>query len=171
MKKAAGFFLVFTLLVTSITFIVSCTKDEETPGEYYMRFKANGTLIEYTNQFGLSAGFAQSGNQHVGTISGWNDASSNFSLLLYDVKSITESTYSGYSASVNGVVGVVFAHKEKESGVVFSSGVGADFDAHATISDITDKDVKGSFRGTIKATGHPDISITEGSFLVKRVVN
>lgn len=171
MKKAARFFLVLTLLVTSMTFIVSCTKDEETPGEYYLRFEANGKLVEYTNQLGLTAGFAQSNNQHVGTISGWNDASSNFSVLLYDLEPITESTYSGYVASVNGVVGVLFAHKEKETGVVFSSGVDAEFDATTTITEITETGVKGTFNGKVKAANHPDISITNGSFFVKRVLN
>ncbi len=171
MKKAARFFLALTLLVSSMILIVSCTKDEETPGEFYMRFKANGTLVEYTNQLGLTAGFAQSGNQHVGTISGWNDASSNFSLLLYDLEPITERTYSGYTATVDGVVGVLFAHKEKETGVVFSSGVDAEFDATTTITEMNETGVKGTFRGTIKAAGQSDISITEGSFFVKRVLN
>jgi hypothetical protein len=170
MKKAAVFFLALAIFFASITLITSCAKDED-PGEYFMRFKANGNLIEYTNQLGLTAGFAQSGNQHVGTISGWNDASSNFSVLLYNLAPISETTYSGYSASVDGVVGVLFVYKEKETGVVFSSGVDAEFDATTTITEMTDTGVKGTFRGTIKAAGQSDISITEGSFFVKRALN
>lgn len=171
MKKTAGFFLVFTAIVFSLIFIISCSKDDETPGEYFMRFKANGASVEYTNQLGLTAGFAQNGNQHVATISGWNDASSNFSLLLYNLAPITEVTYSGYSVSVDGTVGVFFAHKEKDSGAVFSSGVTTDFDASVTISEITETGVKGTFSGLIKASGFSDITITEGSFFVKRVLN
>lgn len=171
MKKAAGFFLVFTLLVTSLTFIVSCAKDDESPGEFYLRFKANGTLVEYTNQLALSAGFAQNGNQHVGTISGWNNSSSNFSILLYNLAPISETTYSGYSVSADGTVGVLFAHKEKVSGAVFGSGVTPDYDAMATLSQLTETSVKGTFSGTIRAAGHPDIGITEGEFFVKRVLN
>lgn len=170
MKNAAQFVLAFMLLVSSVFFVTSCSKDED-PGEFYMRFKANGTLVEYTNQLGLSAGFAQSGNQHVGTISGWNDASSNFSLLLYNLSPISETTYSGYAVSVDGTVGVLFAHKEKESGTVFSSGVTPDYDARVTLLQLTETGVKGTFSGTIRAAGHPDISISEGEFFVKRVLN
>lgn len=171
MKKAVKFILTLLVFVSGVFFTQSCSKDEDDAGEYYMRFKANGTLVEYTNQLGLSAGFAQSGNQHVGTVSGWNDASSNFSLLLYDVEPIAEKTYSGYSASVNGVVGVLFAHKEKETGVNFSSGVDAEFNASTIITEITDAAVRGTFNGKVKAAGQTDISITEGEFYVKRVLN
>jgi hypothetical protein len=171
MKKKVKLILILVVLVSGAFLFESCSKEDEDPGEYFMRFKANGTLVEYTNQLGLSAGFAQSGNQYVGTISGWNDASTNFSLLLYNQAPITESTYSGYAVSVNGTVGVLFAHKEKESGDVFSSGVTADYDARVTLSEITETGVKGTFSGLIKAAGHPDITITEGSFFVKRVLN
>jgi hypothetical protein len=170
MRKVAGFFLALVMFILSITFITSCEKEEE-PGEYYMRFKANGKLIEYTNQLGLSAGFSQSGNQHIGTISGWNDASSNFSFLLYNLAPITENTYSGYSFSTEGTVGVLLVHKEPGSGEVFSSGVTPDYDARVTISEIDGTAVKGTFSGLIKASGLPDINITEGSFFVKRVLN
>ncbi|MEE4285236.1 MAG: hypothetical protein V2I31_03775 [Mariniphaga sp.] len=170
MKKTVKLILALLVLVSGVFLLGSCAKDED-PGEYFMRFKANGTLVEYTNQLGLAASFAQSGNQHVSTISGWNDASSNFSLLLYNLAPIAESTYSGYSVSVDGTVGVLFAHKEKESEAVFSSGVTPDYDARITISELTETGVKGTFSGLIKAAGYPDISITEGAFFVKRVLN
>lgn len=171
MKKTVKLILILVVLVSGAFLFESCSKDEETPGEYYMRFKANGTLAEYTNQLGLAASFAQSGNQYFLTISGWNDASTNFSVVLYNLAPISESTYSGYVASVDGTVGVLFAHKEKESGAVFSSGVTADYDARVTLSEITETGVKGTFSGTVKASGHSDISITEGEFFVKRVLN
>lgn len=170
MKRSAAIFFALAMVIVSVTLISGCTKDEEHT-EYYMRFKSNGVMIEYTNQLGLTAGFAQSGNQYVGTISGWNDANSNFSMLLYDLAPITEITYSGYAVSVDGTVGVLLAHKEINSGKVFSSGVTSDYDARVTISEITETGVKGTFSGLIKASGLPDISITEGSFYVKRVLN
>lgn len=170
MKNRMKFFL-YTSLILMLILAVSCAKDDEIPGEYYMRFKANGNSVEYTYQLGLIASFSQSENQYVGTISGMNDASSNFSLLLYDNVPITESVYSGYDVSVGGTVGVLFAHKEKESGAVFSSGVTADYDARVTLTEITETGVKGTFSGIVKATGHPDINISDGSFFVKRVLN
>ncbi|MBN2637432.1 MAG: hypothetical protein JXR61_14250 [Prolixibacteraceae bacterium] len=170
MKKSATFFLVLAILIAGVVLISGCTKDE-VPAEYYMRFKSNGVQVEYTNQLGLTAGFAQSGNQHVGTISGWNDANSNFSLLLYNLAPITENTYSGYAVSVDGTVGVLLAHKEINSGAVYSSGVTPDYDSRVTITEITETGVKGTFSGLIKSSGFPDINITEGSFYVKRVLN
>jgi hypothetical protein len=128
-------------------------------------------LVDFINQLGLTAGFAQSGNQYVGIISGMNDASSNFSLLLYNLAPVSETTYSGYAVSVDGTVGVLFACKEKTSGVVFGSGADAEFDATTTNTEITDTGVWGTFNGNVKAAGQPDISITEGSFFVKRVLN
>ena len=95
MRKVAGCFLALVMFIVSVTFITSCAKNEDPEEEYYMRFKANGKLIEYTNQLRLSAGISQSGNQYVWTISGWNDASSNFSFLLFYLASITENSYSG----------------------------------------------------------------------------
>lgn len=171
MKKTVRFILIFVMLLSVAFLHESCSKDEKETGEYYMRFKANGTLVEYTNQLGLTAGFAQSGNQYVGTISGWNDASSNFSLILYSLAPIYETTYSGYTASVDGTVGILFAYKEKNSGVIFSSEIISKLDAQGTISEMTDKGVKGKFSGTVKAAGQSDISITEGSFYVKRILN
>lgn len=163
--------LMFMSLVLIAIFMGGCTKDDENPGEYYMRFKSNGVLVEYTNQLGLSAGFAQNGNQYVGTISGWNDSNSNLSLLLYSNSPISSTTYSGYASSVNGVSGVLFAHKDKKTGAVFSSGVTPDFDATVTITEITETGVKGTFSGKVTSTGHPEIAIREGSFFVKRVLN
>jgi hypothetical protein len=171
MKKTVKLILILVVLVSGAFLFESCSKEDEASGEYFMRFKANGASVEYINQLGLSASFAQSGNQYFLTISGWNDASSNFSLLLYNLAPITENTYSGYTVSVDGTVGVLFAHKEKESGAVFSSGVTADYDARVTLSEITGTGVKGTFSGTVKASGHPDITISEGSFFVKRVLN
>ncbi len=162
-------FSLYTSLIVMMIFVAGCAKDDETPGEYYIRFKANGNSVEYTYQLGLTAGFAQSGNQYVGTINGMDDASSNFSLLLYNNAPITESTYSGYDVSVEGTVGVLFIYKEKESGVVFISGVTDDYDTRVTLSEITETGVKGTFSGVVKATGHPDITISDGSFFVKKV--
>ncbi len=170
MKNRMKFFL-YATFIFFVFLSTGCSKDEENPGEYYIRFEANGNKVEYNNQISLTAGFGQSGNQYVGTVSGWNDASSNITLILYDIEPITESTYSGYTASINGVMGVVFSYKEKESGAVFSSGVAADHDARITLSEITETGVRGTFGGTITTAGQPDINITEGSFFVKRVLN
>src|SRR5690606_31544520 len=133
MRKVAGFFLVIVMLIVSVNFITSCTEDED-PGEYYMRFKANGNLIEYTNQLGLAASFSHRENQPVAINSGWNDDRSNFSFLLYDMAAIHENTYSASSFSKMSNVGVFIFHKETTSGADFSSRVNSDHDARITIT-------------------------------------
>ena len=169
MKKAIKFFLPFALLVFSLVFIAGCSKDEEDTGKYFMRFKSNGEWVEYTNQLHQTAGFVKSGLQHVGTISGMNDATSNFSILIYDLEPITEGTYSGYTTSVEGLTGILLAHKDKSTGAVYGSAVVGELTARLTITEMTETSVSGTFSGVLKSNDHPDIDITEGSFFVKRV--
>src|SRR5690554_6213752 len=171
MKNTTRLFLFLPVIITGIFLSAGCSKDEDEPGSFYMRFDANGNKVEYVNQLGLTAGFAQNENMNVGTISGWNDASSSMGLLLYDSEPIKEGTMSGYKVSDGAVVGVLLAYREKETGIVFSSGASIDFDGTVTITEMNDNIVKGTFHGKVVATGQQDILITDGSFQVKRVLN
>ncbi len=146
--------------------ISSCSKDEA--DGYYIRFRANGELVEFKNQLILTAGFGQSGDLHTGTISGANDADSNVGLQIYNNAPILAGTYSGYGVSGGAVVGVIIGYKEKSSGVLFSSGGGPNVDATVVITEITETTVKGTFHGKIMATGQPDIVVTNGSYFVRR---
>jgi hypothetical protein len=152
---------VVTFLVVVVLFS-SCSKDE-TDG-YYIRFRANGELVEFTNQLILIAGFGTNGEIYTGTIGGANDATSNIGLQIYNNAPILEGTYSGYG----GGTGVIIGYTEKSSGVLFSSGGGPDVDATVVITEITATTVKGTFHGRIMATGQSDIIVTDGSYFVRR---
>lgn len=166
MKK--NFYVAISMAAITIFIIVftSCSKDEA--DGYYIRFRANGELVEFTNQLILTAGFGQSGVFHTGTISGANDADSNVGLQIYNNAPILAGTYSGYGVSDGVVVGVIIGYKEKSSGVLFSSGGGPNVDATVVITEITETTVKGTFHGKIMATGQPDIVVTDGSYFVRR---
>jgi hypothetical protein len=148
------------------TLILSCSNDET--DSYYIRFRANGELVEFTNQLILTAGFGNTGDLYSGTISGANDVDSNIGLQIYNNAPILEDTYSGYGFSGNAVVGVIIGYKEKSSGVLFSSGGGTNVDATVVISEITETTVKGTFQGRLLANGQPDIIVTDGSYFVRR---
>ena len=169
MKKTSSLFLLISVMITGIFLSTGCSKDEDEPGSFYMYFNANGQRVEYVNQIGLTAGFAQNDNMYVGTISGWDDASSSMGLLLYDTVPIKEGTMSGYKVSDGAIVGVLLSYRDKETGIVYSSSI--DFDGTVTITEMNDKIVKGTFQGNVVANGQQDILITNGSFQVKRVLN
>jgi hypothetical protein len=166
MKKRFYFAFSMTAITILIVLFSSCSKDE-TEG-YYIRFRANGEMVEFTNQLILTAGFGQSGDLHTGTISGANDATSNVGLQIYNNAPILAGTYSGYGVSDGAVVGVIIGYTEKSSGVLFSSGGGPNVDAAVVITEITETTVKGTFHGKIMASGHPDIIVTDGSYFVRR---
>lgn len=162
MKRLIYNVLFWVVFIAIGAVIFSCSKDES--DGYYIRFRANGELVEFTNQLILLAGFGTNGEIYTGTISGANDATSNIGLQIYNNAPILEGTYSGYV----GMSGVIIGYLEKSSGILFSSGGGPNVDATVVITEITETTVKGTFRGKIMATGQPDIIVTDGSYFVRR---
>jgi hypothetical protein len=159
------FFYAVTLFVAVI--LLSACKDEE-EGMYYFRFTADGEPVEFTNQLILLAGFGNSGNLYTASISGANDADSNVGLQIYSDQPITEGTYSGYGFVENAIRGVIIGYKDKKSGILFSSGGGPNVDATIVITEMTATTIKGTFQGKLLASGKPDMTVTNGSFFVRR---
>ena len=143
----------------------SCKKDNDDSGAYKMKFKANGTLIEFTVQGSLTASFSQSGSVNNGVFTGY-DANSNMGLQVYDSKAFEESTYSGYVWTGSAFVGALMGYSDK-TGTLYTQGT-TNSNATINIIEITSTTVRGTFNGTVKADGKPDISITEGEFFVWR---
>jgi hypothetical protein len=167
MKNSLKHTLMYVFFVVNIFTFSACRNDDNNQ-IYYIRFLANGTLIEYTNQLVLIAGFGQATGIYTGTVSGANDLSSNIGLQIYNNSPIVEGIYSGYGIIDNAVVGVIIGYTEKNSGVLFSSGGGPNVDATVEISELTSTSLRGTFKGTLLATGRSNISITDGSFFVRR---
>ncbi len=144
----------------------SCSKDDETAeSEYYVRFNANGQKLEFTLQGAVLAAFGQSGNQYNAAFTGGN-TNSNVSLQVFDNKAITTATYSRYVLTGSAFIGAIIGYQDN-SGTLFTQGA-VNPNTSITISAITSTTVKGTFSGTVKAAGKPDISITNGEFYVWR---
>lgn len=153
------YFVVFTLLFNG------CKKDQSTQGGYLMKFDVNGKTVEFTGQASLVAAFSNSGNQYLGVFTGY-DATSNMSLQVYDNKTIVPGSFSGYTAANGALTGILITYQD-QSGTVYSSAT-TNSDAVITISEITNTTVRGTFSGTMKSAGKPDISVTNGQFYVWR---
>ena len=161
----------FKLLVVFVALaavsLSGCKKDDDNGdgGQYYMRFKANGTTVEFKVQASLVAAFGHAENVYNAVFTGY-DAESNISIQVHDGKAIEEKNYSGYILSGSAFVGALIAYKDK-AGTVYTQGVPGN--ASITVSEITATEVRGTFSGTLKATGKDDVIITEGEFFVKRL--
>jgi hypothetical protein len=134
--------------------------------DLFYQFKANGTLVKFTNPGSLWATFATSGSQNTLVISGF-DANSNSNLQIYSDQTIGAGTYTGFT-SVNAVlVGVLIGYQDTSNVDYVNTGSNAS-DATIVITDVTSTRVSGTFFGVLKAQGHPDVTITEGQFVVQR---
>ena len=170
MKKFKSLFITLALFGISVVFFSACNKDDNNGnGGYFFRFKANEIQYNYDFQLLLTAQFTQSGDQHLGTITGANDASSNIGLQLYDDNSFKTGIYSGFTIDEGVTKGVIIGHLDPITGLIFGSGGGQNVDATIVITEFTDASVRGTFEGSLLRTGYPDIIIEEGEFFVKRV--
>ncbi len=156
--------LILGIVFSSLVFN-SCKKDATSGDGYVMRFYVDGSKVEFTGQGSLVAAFAQSGTIFNAVFTGYT-ANSNMGLQIFDNKAIGATTYSGYGIVGSSIVGVLISYEDTD-GTVYTQGTGTT-DATITISEITDTTVRGTFSGTLKANGKPDIKITNGEFFVWR---
>ncbi|HEV8613194.1 MAG TPA: hypothetical protein VGQ73_06765, partial [Gemmatimonadales bacterium] len=158
-KRAVGFLLLYGILFTACK-----SSTGPSGGSYYLRFNANGTLVNFTAQPSLLCAFGQSGSQYNALITGF-DATSNASVQLFDGTPIAQKSYSGYTIIGTAFVGVLLTYQDA-TGVVYSSGSGANTGT-ATITQLTATTVTGTFTGTLVANGHPNLAVSNGQFYVK----
>lgn len=158
------------LLGLAIFLLNSCKKDQTNSNaySYFMKFDVDGKTIEFTTQASLVAAFSSSGTtvkQYNALFTGYN-SNSNMGLQIFDGNAITTGTYTGYTIVNSAVVGVLIGYQDT-SGTLYTQGT-TNSDAVITISEMTTSTVKGTFSGTLKATGKSDISVTNGQFYVWR---
>lgn len=168
MKKNINTTTAILLLLVLTVITNSCKKVSSENGEYFVKFKAGSTNINYNNQAGLYYTATQSGSSHIVLISGFNNAASNISLQVYSNAAITAGSYNGYSISSGIPIGIIIGYLDAGSGQLFNTA-GAVTDASVTITEINSTHIKGSFSGTVKKSGQADISITAGEFYVKKI--
>ena len=158
---------VLTLMLVSLT---SCGGDAGAgpfDGSLFMKLRVDGTLYEYSLAGGLLAAFAGGGTNYNLSISG-NDAGATFVVLqAFDTAPVTTGTYTGFTITT-GVEGALMTFHDP-SGVDYDVDVGIPGTvATITITEISANQVAGTFTATLGATGHANVSVTEGSFRVAR---
>ncbi len=161
-KRTANY-LLGTVIILFIT--VSCST-QNSPSGYVMKFKADGTAIEFTGQSTVVAAFANSGSQYTATFTGYNSGS-NISLTVYDNKAIAPGTFTGYTEDNSAFIGALIVYMDS-NGKVYSQ-MTSNSDIKVVISQITATAVKGTFSGTLSSSDDSSISITNGEFYVWRV--
>ena len=153
------------LLLLAWTFAAcfSCS-DEQLP-DYFMRFRQDGVEVVYDDPATLSAAFTFSDQQYIGVFTGFN-STSTMVLKVYDDQAISEKVYREF-----GPVGAAFAG----SLITYQNGTNTYTqgalvpDVRIRVTEVSDEYVRGSFAGTLKSDGQPDIVITYGEFFVRRV--
>lgn len=156
---------IIMMAVLMAAFATGCKKDEN-GSSYYVKFKAAGNPITYSQQSSEVATFDVVGSQYHCAISGaYADAS--ISIGLFDTTAIVAKTYDGLTVldSSYATIGTTVSYNNG-NGITYSSGIVPAMTV--TVSEITADYVKGTFSGHVAATSGADIAITEGEFYVKR---
>lgn len=173
MKKgilASGLMMLMAIAIM----IGSCKKDDDNNNNnnnnngstYYVKFKSNGTQVNFTG-FGTEVAiFSHSGNQYTCAVTG-ADTSSNIGLSMYDTTAITTKTYSGFTTvnSLSATLGTL---------VTYGDGSGTSYNSNnttfsITVTGLTDSTMTGTFSGSLQDNnGTNTLTITDGDFHVKR---
>lgn len=165
---------VVLLLITSAS---SCSKsnvdeeEEESDTGYFIRFNANGQLNKFTPEYILSGNLSEYNAQYSASIIGKNTTSSIIIHAL-DNKTIIEKSYSGYvmiqatpQTPAYNIGADIFYHGG--DGIMYTSPL-SNSDVTIKIEKITPTTIRGTFNGTLKFSGKPDLVITNGKFHVER---
>ena len=156
----------FVLLVGALA-VDGCGGGTEPSGsDLFMRFRANGTLTEYSLPAGLLTAVNNTTGQSNAATSG-NDGGATFmTLQVFDVAPIQLGTYAGFTITT-GAVGAIIGYRNA-LGIDFVSGTAAP-EATIVITELGATRVGGTFFGVLHESGQPDVSLTEGQFLTARV--
>jgi hypothetical protein len=137
--------------------------------EIFVRFKADGNLMEFTSRtdlYGVFVGSVCSARESL-EIAAWEpwDTGTRLGLYLTGPKGFGTGTYS--SAQGQDPRLRLLYYRAPEGGDYFADPAAAE-SAMITISHVDIGTISGTFFGVLKAEGHPDVVITDGEFLVRR---
>ena len=158
------------ILIWSFVLIIfafqACKKDNNgNSNELFMRFKANGVLVEYNDPTTLYAILTQGGAQHTGSFTGY-DPISTMTLQVYDSMAISVKAYTGFYIVGSVLLGALMSYGDA-NGVTYSQDTNNN-DIVINVSEVTATNVKGTFSGTLVEPGYPNIAMTQGEFNVQR---
>jgi hypothetical protein len=155
-------------LLLALVYCPSCGATEPAAaGDYFIRYQANGVLIEYREDPLLHGLVTQFGAQHAlgaeGASSPGSPVESSLNVSVFDVTPIVTRTYVGYQTVTGGFTSAGLTYRT--GGVEYNSNV-SDADNRVTVTEITPVYLRGTFSGTVRAPGRPEVVITNGEFYV-----
>lgn len=170
-------YLILSLACIAL-FLGSCKKDgddddddgRDDSGSYMISFKANGVFQEFTSEDFTKGAFSDNGTQYSSIVTGTRSSGQiAIGVEVFDNKAISETTYTGYvvteatSQTPAYVVGASINYRDQQ--MIYLTGAQSP-NVTIKITAITATSVQGTFSGTLKSGGGPDIVITEGKFYV-----
>lgn len=160
---------IITLSMLLLLLVVSCKKDTSTKtitpsGQYYLKFKLNGTQKQYT---GLTTGLIGTPSSPDGCdIIGYTGGTQAVGVTIAVIDNAPITTNKTYTQAVG-----VFTYVD-EAGIAYSAGsIFASTSFNMTITEITTDHVKGTFTAVLQKEGTPIqyANATEGQFYVNRL--
>ncbi|MDH3207035.1 MAG: hypothetical protein OEO79_10505 [Gemmatimonadota bacterium] len=155
-----------SLMVVSLVLSSCGTSATDIANDLFMRYRANGSLIEYSLPAGLLTAVTNTTGQSNAAITGNDGGATYIAMTVWDVVPITTGTYAGFTGTT-GAVGAIIGYQDA-AGINFASGVTAP-EATIVITEFSATHVAGTFFGVLQESGEPDVVITEGSFRTARI--
>lgn len=171
-RTALGALVLLTVAALGCSSSTDATGKSSSP--YYIKFTANGTQSEYHDQiaFPISASFAHTGIEYTGVVAGQSDAvattGGTITLGVMDVAPITTNKSYGALQTVSANGGFTLGQISYTIASAGYSNPDPNNDVHVAFTEITATTVRGTFSGTLKSSGHPNLSIS-GEFFAKRI--
>jgi hypothetical protein len=141
---------------------------------YFIKFTANGTQSEYHDQiaFPIAASFAHTGIEYTAVVAGQSDAvattGGTITLGAMDVAPIATNKSYGALQTVGTGGGFTLGQISYTIASIGYSNPDPNNDVRVAFTEITATTVRGTFSGTLKSTGRPNLSIS-GEFFAKRL--
>jgi hypothetical protein len=136
--------------------------------ELFFRFRADGSLVEFTtvaDAYAVFVGSSCSARESL-EIAAW-DAASRLSLRVTGSQGFGTGTYSIAQQVDDPRLRMLLYYRSPEGIDYFAEPVVPE-DLTIVISDVGAATVAGSFWGVVRAAGYADVMITDGHFTVRR---
>jgi hypothetical protein len=136
--------------------------------ELFFRFRANGSLVEFTtlaDVYGVFVGSACSDRESLEIVA-W-DSSSRLGLRVSSHEGFGSGTYSIAQRAEDPEFRMLLYFRAPEGVDYFAEPVVPE-DATIVISQVGPSTIDGTFFGVVRAAGLPDVIITDGEFSVRR---
>jgi hypothetical protein len=137
--------------------------------ELFFRFKANGTLVEFTTLSDVYGVFIEActGSTEALEVVGWSSANRLGMRVSRRQTGMAEGTYS-IARRLDDPTFRIRLYYRSADGIDYFAAPSVPEDVTLVISRVGSSTIDGTFFGVVKADGQPDVVITDGEFTVRR---